>query len=140
MIRATIDTNVLASGFIRPSPPPGRILQAWRLGVFAVVLSEHILDELERTLAEPYFSRHLSPAQRAANLALLRAEAFITPITSSISGVATHPDDDVVLATAISGGASFLITGDLRFRTRVAEYRGVRLLSPAEFVQVLKEA
>jgi putative PIN family toxin of toxin-antitoxin system len=138
VIRATIDTNILASGFIRPGPPPGQILQAWRSAAFTLVLSAHILDELERTFEEPYCSRQLNPTQRAENLALLRAEALFIPIDIAISGVATHPEDGVVLATALSGGASHLVTGDVRFRTRVSEYQGVRLLSPTEFLEILR--
>ncbi len=139
MIRATDDTNVLASGFIRPGPPPGQILQAWRSGAFTLVLSEHILEELERTFEEPYFRRQLNLTQRAENPALLRAEAFIAPISVSVSGAATHPEEDMVLATALSGTAAFLVTGDVRFRTHVPRLLGVRLMSPTEFLEILRE-
>ena len=103
MIPTTVDTNVLASGFIRPEPPPGRILAAWRAGLFTLIISAHILDELARTLETPYFSRYLTPAHRAANLALLRKQATITSLSIPVAEVATHREDDLVLATALSG-------------------------------------
>jgi hypothetical protein len=36
------------------------------------VVSDHILTELARTFALPYFSRRLSPAHQAANLAIFQ--------------------------------------------------------------------
>ena len=44
-----------------------------------------------------------------------------------------------MLTTALRGGASFLVTGDVRFRNRVRQYQGIRLLSPADFLRVLQD-
>jgi predicted nucleic acid-binding protein len=55
----------------------------------------------------------------------------------TVAGVATHPEDDLVLATALSAGADYLVTGDRRFRTRVPHYQGVTLVSPAEFLAII---
>jgi len=55
-----------------------------------------------------------------------------------VSGIATHPEDDLVLATALSAGADYLVTGDRRFRTRVPHYQGITLISPAEFLAIIQ--
>jgi predicted nucleic acid-binding protein len=55
-----------------------------------------------------------------------------------VSGVATHPEDDLVLATAVSAGADYLVTGDIRFRTRVPSYQGISLVSPSEFLAIIQ--
>jgi putative PIN family toxin of toxin-antitoxin system len=130
-----LDTNVLASGFVRPEPPPGQILLAWRAALFTLVVSEHILSELARTFNEPYFRRHLTSDQRANNLALLRAEAVVVPITALVRGVATHQEDDLVLATAASASADYLITGDQKLRD-VARFRRVAIRTPREFLEL----
>lgn len=137
-IAATVDANVLASGFIRMNPEAATVqtLDAWRAGRFLLVLSEHLLDEVSRTLEDPYFARRLGPAQRAADLALLRAEAIITPITVTVRGVATHPEDDLVLATAVSAGVDYLVTGDRKLQ-RLGAYRGVQIVSPRQFIDRL---
>jgi predicted nucleic acid-binding protein len=70
-------------------------------------------------------------------MAFVHSHAQRVSITVAVSGVATHPEDDLVLATAISAGADYLVTGDRRFRTRIPRYRSVLLLSPAEFLAVL---
>src|SRR3990172_6080021 len=114
MTRAVVDTNVLVSGFVRSNPQaaPSRVLDAWRLRLFALVTSDHILAELEATFAQPYFRSRLNPQQVSDILDLVHSRAIIVPITVSVHGVATHPEDDMILATAVSAKADYLITGD----------------------------
>lgn len=64
---------------------------------------------------------------------MLRSEAIVTPLTLTVTGVATHPEDDLILATAVAGGASFLVTGDRKLRA-VETFRDVAILSPREFL------
>ena len=105
MIRATLDTNVLAPGIITsPHTVHGQVLQAWRDNKYSLVLSEVILTKLSRTLSQPYFSARLTAAQIEATLNLFRSEASIVPQLVTIAGVAPHPEDDLILATALSGG------------------------------------
>ncbi len=47
MIKAVLDTNILASGTVSAFNPPGKILDAWRTDQFELVTSEYILSELE---------------------------------------------------------------------------------------------
>lgn len=136
MIRVTIDTTTLASGFLRPEPPPGRLLDAWRQRLFTLVTAEPLLDEVERTFRKPYFARRLSPEGARDNLNLLRREAVMVSPTVTVSGVATHPEDDIVLATALSGGAHFLVTSDHRL-LRLGRYRELVIVSAAQFLAML---
>lgn len=140
MIKAVLDTNVLASGFANPGAPPGRLLVAWLTGIFELVIADGILIELERTFHKPYFWRRLGQERISANLELLRRRATLTPITTVVRGVATHPGDDVVLAAAVSAGADYLVTGDGPFRQQVGTYQGVTLISPREFMELLERA
>ncbi|MBI2953483.1 MAG: putative toxin-antitoxin system toxin component, PIN family [Chloroflexi bacterium] len=136
MITAVIDTNVLASGFVRPEPAPGQLLLAWRERLYTLVVSEHILAELARTFEAPYFQTRFSEAQRINNVALIRDEAIFTSITVNIAGVATHPEDDLVLATAVSANADYLVTGDTQLQ-KLRTYQGVSIVSPRQFLETL---
>ena len=141
MTTVTVDTNALASGFVGDPhvSPPATILDAWRQRLFTLALSEHILTELSRTFTLPYFRRRLSTAEAEVNVLLLRQRARIVPLTVTVAGVATHPEDDLVIATAVSASADYLVTGDRPLVTRVPTYEGVRLLSPREFLTLLAE-
>jgi uncharacterized protein len=135
------DTNVLASGlasFRNPTTTVALILRLWRLGVFTLVTSEYILTELARTLQTPYFRKRLTPQQITRAMRLLRRKTTSTPITTTVHGVATHPEDDVILATAVSAKADYLVTGDTKLQ-HVRTYNGVTILSPKQFVAMLTD-
>lgn len=139
MITAVLDSNVLLSGFLTGEAPPARIVDAWLTGRFELVVSEPVLAELSRNIQKPYFRRRLTPAQIAEDLHRLRSVARLTPITVPVSGVATHPEDDDILATAVSGRVDYLVTGD-RALQAVGSYQGVIILSPLAFLQQLSLA
>ncbi len=66
MIDAVLDTNVLASGIAGealPASSPGELFRRSLVNRFELVLSEHILAELERALAKPYFRARLTSTQ-----------------------------------------------------------------------------
>ena len=136
MIRAVLDVNVLASGSLKAPTPPGLLLDIWQAGSFRLIISEHILTNLQRALAKTYFRRRLTAAETNAFLALLRQEAILAPITASVQGVAPDAEDDLVLATAMSGQVDYLVTGDAAFRDLLT-YRGIRIVSPRAFLEIL---
>ena len=141
MISAVLDTNILASGVLTARGAPGQIINAWQDGRFALIVSSHILDELHRTLHKPYFQRHLTPRHIDDLFELLDAEAIHTPITAQVHGVATHPEDDLTLATAVSAKADYLVSGDGPLLRQVGHaYQGVALVTPPEFLRVLRKA
>src|SRR5438046_62447 len=111
MITAVVDTNILASGLVRRNPTTAvvEVVAGWRARTFRLAVSDHIIAELARTLANPYFQRHITPQQARRFIVLLRRRATIVPITAEVSGVATHPEDDLVLATAVSVKADYLV-------------------------------
>src|SRR5436305_15272530 len=140
MIRATLDTNVLVAGIVTsPHTVNGQVLQAWRENKYSLVLSEVILTELSRTLSEPYFSARLTAAQIEATVNLFHSEAIIVPLLVTVAGVATHPEDDLILATALSGRVDYLVTRDEKLHKKVQEYKGVFIISPPVFLQRLRE-
>lgn len=136
MTRVTVDATTIVSGLLRPEPPPGQVLVAWRRGMFTLVTAEPLLDQVARTFTKPYFVRALASGRAAENVALLRTDPLVVPITVEVRGVATHPEDDVVLATALSGGAQYLITSDHDL-LGLGEYEGLYIVSAAQFLSML---
>ncbi len=112
MIRATIDTNTLASGAIAQKGVIATLIDAWRQGNIEFVLSEHILIELERTLRKPYFAARLDERDRRAFLALLLEYCAIVELRDPIPVVLVDEADNLVLATALAGKAPYLVSGD----------------------------
>jgi putative PIN family toxin of toxin-antitoxin system len=139
VICVVLDTNVLASaiaGASNPASTPGELFRRWRRKTYRLTASAHILDELTRTLAKPYFADRFTPHQVAQAQRTLRRRGEWVAITAAISGVATHPADDLVLAAAVSAAADYLVTGDRQLQ-RLGSYLGIAIFGPREFLALL---
>jgi len=135
-----LDANVLAPMALAPAQGVlAGILAAWRQELFTVVVSDHLLAEVQRTLENRYFRGRLAPQDVETYLAFVRSHARHVVTTVAVSGVATHPEDDLVLAAALSARADVLVTGDIRFRSRVPSYQGVLLVSPEAVSRATRE-
>jgi uncharacterized protein len=136
VITAVLDANVLLSGFVHEHGVPGQLLLAWIGRVYRLVISEAILVEVTRGFQKRYFQQRLTPERISNNLALLRRRALLAPITAQVEGVATHPEDDLVLAAAVSAQADYLVTGDDQL-LKLGRYQGVQIVSPRTFLNAL---
>lgn len=141
MIRAVLDANTIVSGMVRfhsGTSPPVLILQAWVREEFALLISDWLHDEVTRTLSKPYFQAHVEPEVLDTVTTALQDVAISVPISINVIGLATHPEDDLVLATARSAGADYLVTGDKQLQ-RLVNVGGVAIVSPREFLTRLAQ-
>jgi uncharacterized protein len=129
MIRAVYDTNILVSGTVTANSPSAYLIDAWINNTVTLVTSEPIIDEVSRTLEKKYFSSRLTTEQRRSIINLVRSRTFVTPIMKSVPSVATHPEDDIVLATAESGKAEYIVTGDHGLQN-LGSFKGIAILTP----------
>lgn len=136
MITAVLDTNTLASGAIARTGTLALIIDDWRAGIFTVIVSLPIMRELERTLNKPYFAVRLTSAQRDVFLIGLERQAQTTALIVEVRGVATHPEDDLIVSTAASARADYLVPGDRKLQD-VANFAGVKIVSPRGFLDRL---
>jgi putative PIN family toxin of toxin-antitoxin system len=142
VIRALIDTNVLASGIVmlnRAEGPPVTILRLARRRAYKIVTCEAVINELQRTLEKPYFAAVISEKRRARAIALLSRVAEAAVVTDEPERIATHPEDDLILAAAVSANVDYLVTGD-RQLLALGDDGGVRIVSPAAFLALLEAA
>lgn len=139
MIRAVWDTNILASAAIAHHGALAELIARWRNGDFAVVVSERIVIELERTLRKPYFRVRLTDVQRDRFQTLVQRFATIVAVTEPIPDVLSQRADNIVLATATSAKATYIVTGDREMRN-LATFQGVRILSAREFFELVSQS
>ncbi len=143
MISAVLDTNTIASGilgFRNPESIPGLLLKLWQKGIFTLITSKHIRDEVKDLLHKPYFTKHLTSQEISRIQALLKFHTNQVFITEDIHNVTTSPEDDLVLATAVSAKADYLVTGDGPLLTKVGNsYKGITIVTPKDFLKILQE-
>lgn len=128
---AVFDTNVVVSGFLSPTGPPGRIVEWLRVGEVQAVVDDRILAEYAEVLARPVF--HLSVADVEVVLARIRALAFRVEATAThLTPDLPDPDDAPFLECAMTASVP-LVTGNTRHYPRTAT-KGLTVLTPAQLV------
>ncbi len=137
-MRVVLDANVVVSGLISASGPPGRILDAWLEGHFDLLVSPPILDEWKRVLAYSRIRERLAPQRVKIILRGIEDLSLVVPRKVSLPDLRLDPSDTIYLACAIEGRASFLVTGNLKhFAEAVKRFPALRILSPRDFLPVL---
>jgi putative PIN family toxin of toxin-antitoxin system len=137
LISAVLDANALASGAITTGGPLAVIFEAWRIGDLVVYVSAILREEVARTLQKAYFRQRLTPVLAQRFELLMVGRARTVEVLIPVSEVATHPEDDLVLATAVSASVQYLVTGDIQLQ-KLGSYQGVTILSPRDFLTVLE--
>lgn len=126
-MRVLLDTNVLVSAVLFGGLPRTLLDRALR-GEFELVTGVLLLDEFEDVLRERFgFDRAAARLTRAEVEAV--AELAV-PVT--VRAVSRDPDDDIVLATAVAGQATVLVTGD-RDLLVLGARGGVSIRTPRQF-------
>ncbi len=120
-MRIVLDTNILARSCVPSSGPAYELLQQIRANSdHTLVLSPYIVSELVDVLRRPYFTERLkiSEAQiRKYVRSLLELGVLVNPEPGRLP-VLTDPDDEIVLATAITGKCDVLCSLDRHFHGR----------------------
>lgn len=138
MIRAVLDANILVSAILVPAGIPARILLAAFAGLFACSASEAIISEVLTTIGRDRVRRRyrVDPSWLSQVRRFLESRPVLVPITATVQGVASHPEDDLILATAVSAQADYLVTGD-RQLLALGQYQGVRIVTPRDFAAII---
>ncbi len=138
-VRVVLDTNIVVSAYLVSLGAPARIVAAWRAGELEVLVSPALLAEYEEVLNyERIRRRHrMTPQQIATEIRDIGRFATLVEPGTVPHVVSLDPDDDLVLACAVEGGADYIVSGDPHL-LNLHEYLGVRILSPAAFHLLLE--
>jgi putative PIN family toxin of toxin-antitoxin system len=145
-LRAVLDTSVLVSSILRFDGPSGLVLRAARRGAFTVVTSPSILDELVDVLTRPKLraQTHLTLDEVAQVRVSLQQLAETVPgAYCDLEVVPTDSKDNPVVATALEGGADYLVSLDARdlLALKVVlgrAHRPVQIVNPLDFLPLLR--
>jgi putative PIN family toxin of toxin-antitoxin system len=130
--RICLDSNVLVAAFVARGLCADLLRRV--LSEYELVVPELVAQEVRRTLSEKL---------KASPEALSTVEAIfercdIVPRGDTPSAIAVRdPDDERVLADAISAGAEILVSGDQDLLV-VAEGSPIRILSPRAFMTLAR--
>jgi putative PIN family toxin of toxin-antitoxin system len=101
--------------------------------LFEVVISKKIIDEIKAVLKEKFYwtDKQISEAVK-----------YIKEITSivnpeiSLAIVKEDFADNKIIECAVASNAAYIITGDKHHLLPIKEYKGIKIVSPMEFLRL----
>jgi putative PIN family toxin of toxin-antitoxin system len=136
--RVVVDTNIFVSGTILKSGNPYQLVLRWKAGAFTLLLSAEQREEIAEVLQRPKIrDKYGLSNEDVADLVFFldtRAEPVTTDIDLPLH--ARDPKDDMLLAAALAGGASYLVTGDadLLVLNGDSRLRGLKIITVRAFL------
>ncbi|MGI9193315.1 MAG: putative toxin-antitoxin system toxin component, PIN family [Actinomycetota bacterium] len=136
-MRAVLDPNVIISALLAPAGAPAQVFRLWVLGVFELIVSPLLLEELERALGYSKLRKRITEEETRRTVGLLKDRA--TPGTDPKDSAplkSKDPGDDYLIALARMQNAA-LVSGDghlLEMREKIPIY------PPRGFLELLQSS
>jgi putative PIN family toxin of toxin-antitoxin system len=112
IVAAVVDTNVLVSGLLRPSGPPGAVVQAALQGQLVPVVCPEVMSEYQDVLLRPRFG--FVPQDVDELLLLIEQQALWVDIGTYPEQLALpDPEDWPFVASALAARCP-VITGNAK--------------------------
>ena len=133
MVKVVIDTNVLVSATLFGGNPE-KVLDLVEERKIKIFISKEILEEFKRVLQRKFgFSSDMAEVTASA---IKEISTLVTP-TQRLNVIKKKEADNKVLECAVGGKAQYIISGDKRHLLPLKEYQGIKILSPAEFLEIV---
>ncbi len=133
MIRVVADTNVYVSAIVFGGTCEG-ILALAKAGAVELFMSPAIQRELKAVLTQTF---GWTQSQIREALAEVHTLASLVRPSVRLSEILAHDQDHRILECALAARADFLVTGDKKHLQPLKTFRGTRIVSPREFLDLL---
>jgi putative PIN family toxin of toxin-antitoxin system len=136
--RAVFDTNVIIAALKskNPNSPTLELLQRWANGEFTLLYC----DDLQAEYEEKFFTRNIPLDIQASFLEhLFEFGEYIELTPDQIQPIVPDdPDDDIVIACAIVGQATHLVTYDPHLLNLGETHQGITILDGLHFLYAVR--
>ena len=136
-LQVVVDTNLVVSAFLWGGSPETLISALLTRGI-PMLTTSAMIDELDATLRKPKFDSRFR-AKGITPEELMEGYRQMTQVVSpaKIPGESVRdPKDRIILAAAVGGSATHLISGD-KDLTTLQQYHEVTILTVAQFLAML---
>ena len=128
-----IDTNIFISG-LNFKGKPREILDLMRREIIEVFISPFIFEEIDRVLEEDF---GWEKEQIEKTLKMIRDKTIEVQPKIKVLIIKEKESDNRIIECAVEGKAQYIISGDKRHLLSLKEYKGIKILSPSEFLRFL---
>lgn len=136
-LQVVVDTNLIVSAFLWGGPP-GKLISVLLTRGVPMLTSQAMIDELDATLRKPKFDSRFQ-AKGVTPDELMDEYRQMTQLVTPAEipdDIVRDPKDRIILAAAVGGSASHLISGD-KDLTTLQQYNEVIILTVAQFLAML---
>jgi len=135
MVNVVIDTNVIVSAAKSTDGNPAQIFEMLLLEEITNFTTEEIIEEIKDVLARPRIKLNLVEQKFVLN----NFEKFSKKISTSskFDIIKDDPADNKFLECAVDSKADYIISGDNHL-LKLKEFKGIKIITPAEFVKTHK--
>jgi len=130
---------------IRKDNLPNYLLSLWREGRFVLVLSQPIIDEIEKVLSRRALRlKYKYTLAEVRDLINLLQQASIVEVNTSFELCHRDPTDNMFVDCAILGRVQFLVSADndlidnSELKQALFEF-GVEIIDPSNFLQKIQD-
>lgn len=136
-MRVVVDTNVVVSGLLWRGIPR-RVLDAARDGIIELYTSPSLLEELEAVLGRKKFAKRLEETGVTIRelMSGYASLAMVIDVNSIDPVILRDPDDDMVLACAVTAEGKMIVSGDDDLLD-LKQYKDIRILTASELLAEL---
>ena len=131
--RAVFDTNIIMAAHLTKNPrsPTRELLERWKMEEFELVYSTALLVEYQ----EKFKERGIEDLTTEFLASLIESGIYIHLDLNDIKPVIVDdPDDDIVIASAMIGQATHIVTYDSHFDCLGGEYQGIKIVDGLHFL------
>jgi putative PIN family toxin of toxin-antitoxin system len=132
-LHVVLDTNVIVSSL---QFPKGSLAQVWHIldaGHFRLLISPFIVTETARILRNRFHWQ--DPKLQTTLKAMVKKAKLVNPCTVP-DAVPNDADDNHIVACALEGRADLIVSGD-RHLLSLAEYEGIPIIRPVDFLRTV---
>ncbi len=134
-LRVVLDTNVYISALVFPK---SKIAALWQFAInnrYTAVVSPFIVRELMRKLRDKF--GYPEQARETIKKKMIQVVKIAQP-KAVPAVIAEDPDDDHILACAIEGSATLIVSGN-KHLLRLKKYRGIPIIRPMDFLRTFEK-
>ena len=135
MIRAVVDTSTIISA-VGWSGNPQEIMDKCLDKGFKLITSPEILEEVREVLFRPKFA--FIDSDKKNEFLLLLSQLVEIVIPEHKIDICRDKDDNKFIGVALTAKANIIVSSDEDLLI-LKEYKDIKILSPSEFLKLLKE-
>lgn len=132
-MRAVIDTNIFLAGLLNADGGAAKIIRAFQVGEFELVITHEVFDEYVRVI---HLFDNDVPARSSEELLELVFEKAVKVRPAASKGLCTDADDEKFLSAATAGHADMLVTKNKKHFPR--DESVMRIMNVREFLREIE--